>query len=76
MQISLPTITIDHSVRAGGAGRAGGGRGPRKARPNVEKATLHQMLAHLDYKAFVAKLKALEGLEVQLVNEVDSANRL
>lgn len=34
------------------------------------------MLGHLDYKAVVAKLKALKGPEVHLVNEVDSAFRL
>ena len=64
------SITIDHSGRAG-ASRAGGGRGPRKTSPYVEKATAPEVLAHPDYKAFVAKLNALKGPEVQLVNEVD-----
>ena len=44
-----------------------------RARPvRVGKATVPQVLARPGYKAFVAKLKALKGPEMQLVNEVGS----
>jgi len=46
---------------------------PRKTSPYVEKPTLPEVLAHPDYQAFVKKLRALKGPEVQLVNEVDTS---
>ncbi|KAF8542101.1 hypothetical protein BDD12DRAFT_942900 [Trichophaea hybrida] len=72
----VPTVTYNTQTHFGG-NSGGSGSAKRTARPQktssyVEKPTLPEVLAHLDYQAFVKKLKALKGPEVQLVNEIDT----